>query len=132
MTEAPTLTATFCIVGVMILVLMLWLAAAIRIIPEGKGMAIYRLGRFLREQGPGLIILIPFIDRGILFDTKDKVTKAQALETAYGVIGKTQTRVHTDGTVEIDGRTWNAVSAQPIQPGRRVRVTKVILEVESI
>lgn len=40
MTEAPVATASFCIMGIMILVLMLMLAAAIRIVPEGKRMVL--------------------------------------------------------------------------------------------
>jgi len=50
------------IIAVVILVV-LFLANAIRILNEYERGVIFRLGRVIRAKGPGLIILIPYIDR---------------------------------------------------------------------
>ena len=46
-----------------VIILLLILAAAIRILREYERGVIFRLGRLIGAKGPGLIILIPFIDR---------------------------------------------------------------------
>ena len=119
-------TATLFVAAVILL------AATIRIVPESRRMAIFRLGRYIGDRGPGLVILLPFIDRSVLIDIGDEAAEAKALRATFGVVGMTQTQVHKDGTIEIEGKTWNAVSQDSIPPGTRVRVTKVILEVEGI
>ena len=107
------------------------IASAMRIVPEHQRMAVYRLGRYIGEQGPGIIFLLPIIERGILRDTGEDMSKAKNYQkNPFGVIGVTQTAVYNDGEVEVDGQTWAAVSAEPIPPGTRVRLKKVILEIE--
>jgi len=53
---------TYTILSLVILVIM-FLAAAIRILNEYERGVIFRLGRVIDVKGPGLIILIPIIDR---------------------------------------------------------------------
>jgi len=69
------------IIGVLILI---FLASAIKVLPEYERGVIFRLGRVIGAKGPGLIILIPFIDkmvrvslRVITMDvpTQDVITK---------------------------------------------------------
>jgi membrane-bound ClpP family serine protease len=50
----------------------------------------------------------------------------------FGSTGETKTLVYQDGSVEVDGKIWSAVSSQSILPGTRVRITKVILEIEPL
>ena len=40
------------------------LAASIKIIPEYQRLLIFRLGRAIGVKGPGLVFLIPLIDKG--------------------------------------------------------------------
>jgi len=47
-----------------------------------------------------------------------------------GTFGETQTTVHTSGTVLIGEQSWDAISSKPIPPKSKVRVKRVILEVE--
>jgi len=47
-----------------------------------------------------------------------------------GTFGETQTTVHTAGTVLIGEQSWDAVSDKPIPPKSKVRVKRIILEVE--
>ncbi|WKZ49231.1 MAG: hypothetical protein QY306_07660 [Anaerolineales bacterium] len=60
--------ATLCFLGSTILIGLIFLAASIRIVPKGKRMLVYRLGRYIGEKSPGIAILIPIIDRGVLKD----------------------------------------------------------------
>ena len=46
-----------------VIILLIIIAAAIRILREYERGVIFRLGRLVGAKGPGLIILIPFIDR---------------------------------------------------------------------
>ena len=121
-----------CLAGISVVVIMVMYATAIRIVPEYQRLDVYRLGRYIGQRGPGVVMLIPFVDKAIVVDTRDKMKKAQAVQQAFDAIGETKTLVYNDGSVEIDGVVWNAMSKQPIAPNMRVRVTKVILEVESM
>jgi regulator of protease activity HflC (stomatin/prohibitin superfamily) len=54
------------VIGVLIIVaifLVIFLSSAIRILREYERGVIFRLGRLIAQKGPGLILLIPFIDR---------------------------------------------------------------------
>lgn len=130
--ETPLVFTFTCLFAGVALVSMIMLAASIRIVPEHQRLAVYRLGRYLGERGPGLVLLIPLIDRGIMLDTRDELAHAKAQGEMFGAIGKAETDVQQDGKVEIDGKIWNATSVQYIAPGARVRVKRVVLEVESI
>ncbi|MBN2462874.1 MAG: slipin family protein [Dehalococcoidia bacterium] len=46
------------------------LAAAIRIVNEYERGVVFRLGRFVGVRGPGLILLIPFIERMVKIDLR--------------------------------------------------------------
>ncbi len=46
-----------------LIIIVIFLASAIRILPEYERGVIFRLGRVIGAKGPGLIILIPFIDK---------------------------------------------------------------------
>ena len=54
----------------LILLAIFFLATAIKILQEYERAVIFRLGRFTRVKGPGLIILIPFIDKMIKVSTR--------------------------------------------------------------
>ena len=120
----------FCISGILVFLPLIILASAIRIVPEYKRLSVFRLGRYMGERGPGLVILIPIVDKAIPIDTRDQVKKVQQQRNLWGAIGETRTPVHTDGSVEVSGETWNAISKTPIPLGARVRVTRVLLEIE--
>jgi regulator of protease activity HflC (stomatin/prohibitin superfamily) len=49
------------------------LAAAIKIVPEYKRMVVLRLGRAIGARGPGLVLLIPFVDRPMWQDLREFV-----------------------------------------------------------
>jgi regulator of protease activity HflC (stomatin/prohibitin superfamily) len=49
------------------------LASAIKIVQEYERVVVFRLGRSIGERGPGLVILIPFIERGVKVDLREQV-----------------------------------------------------------
>jgi regulator of protease activity HflC (stomatin/prohibitin superfamily) len=46
---------------------------AMRIVPEYQRLVVLRLGRLVGVRGPGLVPLIPFVDRGIRTDLRERV-----------------------------------------------------------
>lgn len=69
----PQLTGVFCLVGGVGLVGLFLLAAAVKVVQEYERIVVFRLGRSLGEKGPGLVLLIPFIDRGQKVDLREQV-----------------------------------------------------------
>jgi len=49
------------------------IASAIRIAQEYERLVVFRLGRCVGERGPGLVFLIPFIERAIKVDLREQV-----------------------------------------------------------
>ncbi len=117
-----------CFSGAVIVVTMVSLAASIRIVREDTRLSVYRLGRYIGDKGPGIVVLIPVIDRGI-------VKQVGSMQNTFGRglldrIGETCTTVYTNGKISLDGEEWHAISQSPISAGQRVRVIRLILEVE--
>ncbi|MBI5950619.1 MAG: hypothetical protein HY865_03080 [Chloroflexi bacterium] len=117
-----------CLVGVIIFISFIVLASSIRIVREDTRLSVYRLGRYIGERGPGLVLLIPVIDRGVLKGLGD-VEKTPSTRLV-GVTGETRTTVYTGGKVFLAGEEWDAMSQALIPAGQRVRVVRMILEVE--
>jgi len=53
----------YCLIGVAIILVVVFFAAAIKIVPEYRRIVVFRLGRCIGAKGPGLVLLIPIIDR---------------------------------------------------------------------
>ena len=66
-------TIALCLVGFILLVLLMLLFSAIRVVPEYVRLVVFRLGRSIGEKGPGLVILIPFVDRAVSVDLREQV-----------------------------------------------------------
>jgi regulator of protease activity HflC (stomatin/prohibitin superfamily) len=62
--------AALVVVGVLAVLLLILLAAAIRVLREYERGVIFRLGRLIAQKGPGLIILIPIIDQMVRVDLR--------------------------------------------------------------
>jgi regulator of protease activity HflC (stomatin/prohibitin superfamily) len=58
-------------VGVVVLLLVVLLPQALRIVREYQRLMVFRLGRAIGAKGPGLVLLIPFIDKGVLVDLRE-------------------------------------------------------------
>jgi regulator of protease activity HflC (stomatin/prohibitin superfamily) len=62
-----------CLVGGVGLVALAVLATAVRIAQEFERLVVFRLGRCVGERGPGLILLLPFIERAVKVDLREQV-----------------------------------------------------------
>ena len=62
-----------CIVGAIILVGIVFLSNAIRIVSEYQRLVVFRLGRCVGEKGPGVVLLIPIVDRAVRVDLREQV-----------------------------------------------------------
>jgi regulator of protease activity HflC (stomatin/prohibitin superfamily) len=60
------------LLGILIaLVVVIIIAMSVRIIPEYKRLVVFRLGRSIGARGPGIILLIPFVDRAVPVDLRE-------------------------------------------------------------
>jgi regulator of protease activity HflC (stomatin/prohibitin superfamily) len=66
------LTPDLIIAGLLVLAVLVVLGLAIRIVPEYQRLVVFRLGRVIGEKGPGLVLLIPVIDRGVRADLRER------------------------------------------------------------
>jgi regulator of protease activity HflC (stomatin/prohibitin superfamily) len=62
-----------CLVGGVLLIVFVFVANAIRIVPEYQRLVVFRLGRCIGARGPGIVFLIPVIDRGVKVDLREQV-----------------------------------------------------------
>lgn len=62
-----------CVVGGLALLLFAFLASAIRVVPEYQRLVVFRLGRCVGTKGPGIVLLIPVIDRAVKVDLREQV-----------------------------------------------------------
>ena len=73
-----SISTVTCLLGVIVVAAIVFLASAIKIVPEYQRLVLFRLGRCLGERGPGLVLLIPFIDRAIKVDLREQVREIPA------------------------------------------------------
>ena len=69
--DATTLLT--CLVGIVVLIVLVFLANAIRIVNEYQRLVVFRLGRCVGAKGPGLVLLIPVVDRAVKTDLREQV-----------------------------------------------------------
>jgi regulator of protease activity HflC (stomatin/prohibitin superfamily) len=70
MTEYSVILCLVAFVGLLGLMVLM---SAIRIVQEYERLVVFRLGRSIGEKGPGLVLLIPFVDRGVKVDLREQV-----------------------------------------------------------
>lgn len=66
-------TVVTCLIGAIFVIGFVFLANAIRIVPEYQRLVVFRLGRCVGARGPGIVLLIPIIDRGVKVDLREQV-----------------------------------------------------------
>jgi regulator of protease activity HflC (stomatin/prohibitin superfamily) len=57
--------------AVVLVLVVVFLAKAIKVVPEYQRLVVFRLGRVLGQKGPGLVILIPFVDKATVVDLRE-------------------------------------------------------------
>jgi regulator of protease activity HflC (stomatin/prohibitin superfamily) len=114
--------------GILVFVVFILYASNLRVVRENTRLSVYRLGRYIGDKGPGMVFVIPLIDR---VEVKELSGVDKTPSTQFtGVVGETRTIVFTSGKVSLMGEEWDAVSQSPISAGQRVRVVRLIVEVE--
>jgi regulator of protease activity HflC (stomatin/prohibitin superfamily) len=66
--------------GIVLFAAVLVVATAVRIVPAHKRFVVLRFGRFLGVYGPGLFILIPFVDRAVEVNLREQLGKIEDAE----------------------------------------------------
>jgi regulator of protease activity HflC (stomatin/prohibitin superfamily) len=65
-------TAAIIIVAVVAALIVLWAVTAIKIVREYQRIVVFRVGRSIGAKGPGIIALIPIIDRAVWVDLREQ------------------------------------------------------------
>jgi regulator of protease activity HflC (stomatin/prohibitin superfamily) len=68
----PQELAGLVVPGLLILLVIIVVALAIRVVPEYQRLVVFRLGRVIGAKGPGLVLLIPVVDRGVRVDLRER------------------------------------------------------------
>jgi len=68
-----TIAVVLCVVAFVVVLLAVFLGNAIRIVNEYQRLVVFRLGRCIGTRGPGLVLVIPFIDRVVRVDLREQV-----------------------------------------------------------
>jgi len=66
-------TVFLCVVGFVVILVIIFLANAIRIVNEYQRLVVFRLGRCIGTKGPGIVLLIPVVDRAVKVDLREQV-----------------------------------------------------------
>jgi regulator of protease activity HflC (stomatin/prohibitin superfamily) len=70
----PALSTTFlCVIAFVVVVVVVFLFNAIRVVNEYQRLVVFRLGRCIGTKGPGLVLLIPVIDRAVKADLREQI-----------------------------------------------------------
>ena len=64
--ENPYLVSAICFIGSILLIGFLLVFVSTRVVRADDRLSVYRLGKYIGDKGPGIVVLIPFIDRGVL------------------------------------------------------------------
>jgi regulator of protease activity HflC (stomatin/prohibitin superfamily) len=64
--------------GIIAILVLSFLSSAIKIVNEYQRVVVFRLGRCVGAKGPGLILLIPFVDRAVKVDLRELVREIPA------------------------------------------------------
>jgi regulator of protease activity HflC (stomatin/prohibitin superfamily) len=61
---------TYIIIGIVVFLILVVISAAVKIVAEYERGVIFRLGRLIGAKGPGLFLIIPFVDRMVKVDLR--------------------------------------------------------------
>ena len=57
--------------GVFLLLLLLIVSQVVKIVREYQRLMVFRLGKAIGAKGPGMVLLIPFVDKGVYVDLRE-------------------------------------------------------------
>lgn len=62
---------TFIAIAIVLIIVVAVLSMAIRVVREYQRLVVFRLGRAIGVKGPGIVFLIPFIDKAVAVDLRE-------------------------------------------------------------
>lgn len=69
------------IAGIVIFIVLVLIGMGVRIAQEYERAIIFRLGRYHTTKGPGIYLIIPFVDRQVTVDIRTRTVDLEAQET---------------------------------------------------
>ncbi|MEA2754595.1 MAG: hypothetical protein QOJ54_884, partial [Aliidongia sp.] len=66
---------------VLVAFILLALSASVRVVREYERLVVFRLGRLVGARGPGLVVLIPYLEKGIKVGLRTVTTDLATQET---------------------------------------------------
>ncbi len=61
--------------------LLIFLLLSVRVVPEGERLGVVRLGRFVGMRGPGVVFIIPMVDRAVRIDLQRDIPSWRSMPT---------------------------------------------------
>lgn len=74
------LLPTLIVLAVFVIIVLIGLAFSLRVVPGEQRLVVFRLGRFAGARGPGLVLLLPLLDRGVKVDLRAQTETISDLE----------------------------------------------------
>src|SRR5574340_716106 len=62
-----------CLIGGVVIVGLIFFLQSIRVVPVYQRLVVFLLGRCIGSKGPGIVFLVPVIDRGVKVDLREQV-----------------------------------------------------------
>ncbi len=62
-----------CLLGIVGFALLIFLVNAVKIVPEYQRLVVFRFGRCVGTKGPGIVLLIPVVDRAVKVDLREQI-----------------------------------------------------------
>lgn len=66
-------TVIACLIGSVGIIGLAIVAFAVRVVQEYERLVVFRVGRCVGPRGPGLVLLLPFVERGVKVDLREQV-----------------------------------------------------------
>jgi hypothetical protein len=94
------------VIGIISLIL---IANTVNIIKENERVVIYRLGKFSEVKGPGLVLIIPFLDK--------------LMKIELGKVGNALSDIDLyQGEISINGEEYEAFCEGKIKKGEKIKI----------
>ncbi|HDQ03275.1 MAG TPA: hypothetical protein ENN23_01680 [Deltaproteobacteria bacterium] len=113
---------------VLVLLFVMFLTAGVKVVSEYQRIAVFRLGRYFGIKGPGLIVIIPIIDKCYKFSIGDY---GQLIGDNTGKFKEAEvpveynTKIHVGSQIKISGFSNNKIQVTlDDDQGRRIRCEK--------
>jgi hypothetical protein len=82
----------------LVILLIIWVASATKVVSESQRLIVYRLGRFFGLKGPGLIFVIPGVDKCTKIGIGDQ---GELIAQDWARVKKADVPVRVDGSATI-------------------------------